>query len=129
MVCELAWPIDLVVPVPLGKLRLRQRGYNQVHFLARPIALQLGKRFVPNALLKIRDTASQVGLTKRERKKNIAEAFAASAKHVQNQSVLLVDDVTTSGATMEACTRALIQAGSKEVYCLTLARSIIDLSV
>jgi len=129
MVGELAWPIDLIVPVPLSKSRMKQRGYNQVHFLARPLALQLDKKFAPKALIKIRDTASQVGLTKSERKRNTAEAFSASAQLVHNHSVLLVDDVTTSGATMEACARALLQAGSKEVFGLTLARSIIDPSV
>jgi predicted amidophosphoribosyltransferase len=68
-------------------------------------------------------------MTKSDRKKNIAEAFTASAQIVEKRVVLLVDDVTTSGATMETCSKALIQAGALAVYGLTLARSVFDPSV
>jgi ComF family protein len=126
MLRDLSWKPDAVVPVPLSKARLRQRGYNQVHFLARPVALQMGIPFHPKAIAKIRETTSQVGLSRTERRKNIIGAFLANSKVVGGRSILLIDDVTTSGATIDACTRALLQAGAKNVFGLTLARSILE---
>ncbi|HEX7973085.1 MAG TPA: double zinc ribbon domain-containing protein, partial [Anaerolineales bacterium] len=77
---ELDWKIDLVVPVPAGAARQAQRGYNQAALLARPVALGCGLRYNSHALVKMRETRSQVGLTRRERQINVLDAFRADAK-------------------------------------------------
>ncbi len=120
---KLCWPIDFVVPVPSGIARQRERGYNQAALLARPLALATGLAYRPQALVKVRETRSQVGLTIRERQNNVAQAFQAQPRLVNGQRVLVVDDVTTSGATLDACGEALLAGGALEVYGLTLARA------
>jgi ComF family protein len=117
------WMIDLVTAVPAGVARQAERGYNQAALLARPIALSQGVPFHLGALKKLRDTRSQVGLSVVERERNVENAFQAVAGKVQGNRVLLVDDVSTSGATIAACTRALCQAGATQVFVLTLARA------
>jgi competence protein ComFC len=124
LVQNLGWRIDVVVPVPLSKERSRQRGYNQAGLLARPIALAFSKPFHPQALERWRDTASQVGLSVAERAANVSGAFKAANHLVKNRHVLIVDDVTTTGATIQACAEALLQAGAQEVLGLTLARAV-----
>ncbi len=123
-ICELGWHFELVLPVPLSKERLRQRGYNQSSLLAYPIALFYNRPFVPNALRRVRDTPSQVGLSASQRLVNVKGAFRASEELVKSKSVLVIDDVTTTGATMQACSQAILQAGAKEVFGLTLARAV-----
>lgn len=117
------WQIDMIVPVPLSRQRARQRGYNQSTFLAIPLSLSSSIPLRPAALSRVRDTDAQVGLPARQRRINVNDAFKADSRLVGGKSVLLVDDVTTTGATMEACTNALKIAGAKAVYGLTLARS------
>jgi competence protein ComFC len=121
---QLAWPVDLAVPVPIGRARRRQRGYNQAALLAWPVALNSGLIYRSRALTKVRDTPSQVGLNPSQRYENVAGAYQAHAALVSGKSVLLVDDVTTSGATMQACSTALLAAGARQVYGLTLARAV-----
>ena len=121
---SLHWSIDALLPVPLGKKRLKERGYNQVALVARPLAFQLGWLYAPNALWKTRETRSQVGLTISQRSENVHEAYGAEAKIVKDRSVLIMDDVATTGSTIAACTTALLSAGAKEVYVLTIARAL-----
>ena len=121
---EAHWQVELVVPVPISPARKDERGYNQAALLARPIALYYGLAYRPDALRKRRDTHSQVGLTVEQRWANVRDAFTAEGKVVTKLPVLLVDDVTTSGATLNACAHAMIAAGASEVYCLTLARAL-----
>jgi ComF family protein len=118
------WMIDLVTAVPAGVARQAERGYNQAALLARPIALSQGVPLRLGVLKKLRDTRSQVGLSIVERKRNVENAFQAAAGRVQGKRVLLVDDVTTSGATVAACTQALCQAGAAQVFVLTLAQAV-----
>ncbi len=118
------WIVDLVVPVPLSKERLGQRGYNQVSYIARPLALASGIRYVPAALSRIRDTPSQVGLSAKERRANVANAFQANSRIVFGKNILILDDVTTTGATIGSCAQALLSAGAEGVYGLTLARAV-----
>jgi len=118
------WKIDKVIPVPIGWSRKGERGYNQAALLARPIALYHRLAYGPQGLRRKRDTRSQVGLSFGQRWKNVEDAFEAEARFVQGCSVLVVDDVTTSGATMNACAQALGDAGVKNTYCLTLARAV-----
>ena len=122
MIREEDWQADLVVPVPLSPDRQVERGYNQSALLARPIALKLGWRYQPLCLTRTRNTKSQVLLTVEERKLNVAGAFSAVPDLVAGQSILLIDDVTTTGSTLKECARALKQAGARSVYCLTLSR-------
>jgi len=119
---EMGWAVDLVVPVPLGVARKAERGYNQATLLAWPFALGGGLAFRPEALSKTRETRTQVGLSVLERRTNVAGAFKANPKFVIDRLVVVVDDVTTSGATIEACAQALLEAGARQVYGLTLAR-------
>jgi len=123
MLHNLNWEIDLVTAVPIGVARRAQRGYNQAALLALPLAMGCGITYEPLALTKVRDTRSQVGLTADERRENVSGAFQARAKYVSGKCVLVVDDVTTSGATLEACSSALLSAGAREVYGLTLSRA------
>jgi ComF family protein len=121
---KLNWSLDLVTCVPLGLVRLKERGYNQASLLARPIALCMSLPYRPRALQRIRETRSQVGLNVNERRENMVDAFQAEKRIVEGKSVLVVDDVATSGATLNACAKSLRQAGATNVYCFTLARAV-----
>ncbi len=120
---ELQWPIDLVTPVPAGRIHQEERGYNQAALLARPVALGCGIPYRPRALVKIKEARSQVGLTFAERYQNVSGVFLARPAIVQGKNVLVIDDVTTSGATLEACAKAILTARATKVYGLTLART------
>ena len=118
-------PMDLIVPVPLHPKRLRWRGFNQSLLLARQVSRLNGVPLDPFSLYRARETAPQTELAEDERRKNVRGAFAVrEEKPLQEKSVLLVDDVYTSGATVNECSRVLIRAGAKEVTVLTLARTI-----
>jgi ComF family protein len=125
---ELGWEVDHVVPIPLGDGRKAERGYNQVALIGIPLALSLGFRYLPDGLRRIRDTRSQVGLESAERLENVRGAFLARRELVQNQALLLLDDVTTTGATLEAAAEALLNGGARQVYALTLARTVLSLN-
>ena len=120
---ETNWKVDLVTAVPLGVARQAERGYNQATLLARPLALAVGFPFRPAALNKVRDTHSQVGLNAEERKQNVKDAFMAKQALVGGLCVVVVDDVTTTGATIDACAKALLAAGARQVFGLTLAQA------
>lgn len=122
MLQTFSWGIDMVVPVPLGVARRSSRGYNQATLLALPLALSFGINYQPKALRRIRETSSQVGLSFSQRRDNVSNAFQAVMDDVLGKTILVVDDVTTSGATIEACSRALMNTGAKRVYGITLAR-------
>lgn len=123
-VLTLNWGAELLIPVPLGKNRLKERGYNQVGLVARPLAYRVGLEYAPRALWKIRETRSQVGLTISQRRENVHEAYQADPQMVKRRSVLLLDDVATTGSTIHACTDALLSAGAREVHALTIARAL-----
>lgn len=121
---ETGWSVDLVTAVPLGRARLTERGYNQSALLARPLALHLRRPFASQILERIRETQTQVGLSARERHDNMAGAFRARNQQVAGKHILVIDDVTTTGATIHACAQALTDAGAAAVYGLTLARAV-----
>jgi len=117
-----AWPdpINRVVPVPLHAQRLQERGYNQAEQLARAFCRATQLPLDGTCLRRIRMTASQVGLNVQQRQQNVADAFQVEGD-VRGHTVLLIDDVFTTGATLNACARALQSAGAHAVCALTLA--------
>jgi len=126
---ELNWPLEIVTPVPLGLARLAERGYNQASLLAMPIALHFKLSFQMQVIKRCRETQSQVGLSFASRIENVAGAFVADRSKIRGKRILVVDDVITSGATMNACAMALYEAGADEVYGFSLARAgLIDSS-
>jgi ComF family protein len=115
---------DIVVPVPLGRWRLFQRGFNQAALLAKDIAEKTTVTYAPMVLVRTRKTRPQVGLTRLERQKNVRGAFAvpdARKNAVAGRNIVLIDDVITTGATVGACARALKRAGAARVDVLSLA--------
>lgn len=123
-VSALNWPVDLVVPVPLGQKRLRERGYNQVGLIARPLSLAMRIAYSSGALERVRETRSQVGLTKMERRENVSGAFRASPTRVKGRVILLMDDVATTGSTLSSCAEAFYTAGARDVFALTVSRAL-----
>jgi len=120
---DLGWRVDLMIPVPLGIARLRERGYNQATLFTRPLALRTGLPCEVKGLFRIRETQTQVGLSYDQRKENVKNAFQAHKDLVFNRRILVVDDVSTSNATLDSCGAALYDAGAERVYGLTLARA------
>jgi ComF family protein len=117
--------VDAVVPVPLDRGRLRERGYNQADLIAKPLARLLGIPFQSCLLVRTRPRPSQLRLTRRERWETVRGAYAIhKAAQVDKLRVLLVDDVFTTGATLDACARALKAAGAARVVGLTVARAL-----
>lgn len=123
-VYSLQWDVDMLIPVPLGKKRLKERGYNQVGLVARPLAYELGLRYAPQGLWKSRETRSQVGLSISQRRDNVHGVYQADVKVVKRKSVLLMDDVATTGSTIQSCTEALLLSEAQDVYAITIARAL-----
>ncbi|HSC77127.1 MAG TPA: ComF family protein, partial [Candidatus Acidoferrales bacterium] len=115
--------VDAIVPVPLYPKRQRARGYNQAELLARELGRWVKRPVEPGALQRIKDTPSQTGLTPAQRVENVRGAFAARSK-LDLGRILLVDDVCTTGATLNACARVLKRAGAEEVKAVTVARVV-----
>jgi ComF family protein len=111
----------MVVPVPLHAMRQRDRGYNQAALLAEPLAAALGSAYDPGALRRMKATPSQIGSNLRQRRENVRGAFSALPA-VRGRTVLLVDDVTTTGSTLGSAAAACLDAGAAEVHAVTLAR-------
>jgi len=123
-VISLRWTVDLLIPVPLGKKRLKERGYNQVSLVAKPLAYETDLKYTHRALWKARETRSQVGLTISQRQENVRNAYQANPDVVKRKSILLMDDVATTGSTIQACAEALFFAGARDVYAITIARAL-----
>ena len=115
---------EIIVPVPLHPARVRERGYNQSALLARALGRRLGIPTAADVIHRVRDTKPQVGLSRPERLQNMAWAFASQRCLTGSPHILLVDDVCTTGATLEACAEVLLQAGAGSIRALTLARAI-----
>jgi ComF family protein len=114
----------LMMPVPLHPKRLRERGFNQSLLLARHIASVLGAELDFLTLRRVRDTKPQTGLHRDERRKNVRRAFELTDRNVvKGRSIILVDDVATTGSTLNECARVLKRSGSDKVLCLVLART------
>jgi ComF family protein len=117
--------IDLVIPVPLHRTRLRQRGFNQAVLLAAALAKHFILPLCYDNLIRLRATRPQVELSGNERKKNVSGAFGlVRPEEVAGKSILLIDDVFTTGATMNECAGVLKKAGVSQVHALTAARAM-----
>ena len=115
-------PAELLVPVPLHPRRARERGYNQAALLAGRLGRALALPVDTRHLARIRATPPQVGLTASQRLANVEGAFAYRGPDLAGRAVCLIDDLCTTGATLEACAAALRQAGAASVWACTLAR-------
>jgi ComF family protein len=117
--------IDLIVPVPLHPKKLSQRGYNQSECIGSGIGSAMGIECNGNAISRVRDTATQTGMGRMERLDNMMISFEVKYPEIiSGKSILLVDDVLTTGATLEACAQVLIKAGASKIYMATLAMAI-----
>jgi ComF family protein len=116
-------PGAMLVAVPLGPARLRARGYDQAARLADHLARAAGATRLRGALHRVRETSPQVGLAREARARNVAGAFAADPRRTSGRELVLVDDVVTTGATVEAAARALLAAGARRVTVVALARA------
>lgn len=114
--------IDLILPVPLHRARLRERGYNQAEEIARGVGRAWNVRVQTDVLRRRRHTGSQTNLGAEARRTNVAEAFTTHGTELRGRRVLLCDDVFTTGATLNACASELLDAGAASVSAITLAR-------
>ena len=120
------WPaiiagLDGIVPVPLHEGRLIERGYNQAELLADSFAKEISTPILEGAIARVRETPSQVGLLARDRAENVKNAFRVEHGQVRGNSLLLVDDVCTTGSTMRECALALRGGGAVRVFGLALS--------
>ena len=125
-VLEKEWQIDIIIPVPLHSQRLTERGYNQANEIAKTLAIKIGGSLASDALDKVRATTSQVELSAVDRQHNVEGAFKVAEsyqQHLQDKSILLVDDVCTTGSTLMECAAALRDAGVAIVYAATVTRA------
>lgn len=119
------WDIDIIVPVPLHSERLEERGYNQSLLLAGEIGRECGIDVKDNILLRTRCTESQVNLSRSERRLNVRNAFSVSDTNLAGgKSFLIVDDIITTGATINECSRVLKDSGALKIYYLTAACAV-----
>ena len=118
-------PGEVLVPVPLHPKRLRERGYNQSYLLARELGRLVAMRVVADEVIRQRQTPSQARtLSVEERRVNVAGAFSCRGQSLEDRQVILIDDVATSAATLDACAAAAKAGGAASVWGLTLAREI-----
>lgn len=113
--------LDFVAPIPMHPARRRVRGYNQAERLARVVARKLSIPLSTDLLIRRVNTRPQVGLTQEERRQNLSTAFAPGKQDATGARVLLIDDVSTTGASLHECAKALKSAGAQSIYGLTLA--------
>jgi len=116
--------LDLVVPIPLHRKKLRERGFNQAELIAKVVAKHLQVRLTKGNLKRTKATITQTSLDRKERRRNLREAFTVKNRDgFQAKNVLLVDDVYTTGTTIKEAAKVLKEAGVKEVYVFALARA------
>ncbi len=112
---------DMITCVPLSNAKMLKRGYNQAGDYAEELSKLINVPFCEAAVKRVRNTAPMKLLSPAERQKNLKNAFKSGQNVVKSKRILLVDDIYTTGATMDACARVLLEAGAESVYCMTLA--------
>lgn len=112
--------IEAIVPIPLHRTRKRQRGYNQAELLAKEIGRQMQVPVYANLLKRVRKTKAQKNLNDAERKNNLKKAFKTQENNVQLNHILLVDDIYTTGSTMNEAATELQKAGIEQIYCISI---------
>jgi ComF family protein len=118
---------DVIMPVPLHRWRLLKRRYNQSALLAAGLSKEIKKRTLLDGLIRTRATPSQGHLKRDQRAKNVRRAFAVPVKYkgmIDGKTIVLIDDVYTTGATLKECAKTLKKAGAKTVHAITLARVV-----
>lgn len=113
--------VSAIIPVPIHKNRRKKRGYNQAELLAYEISRYCGVKVLDNYLIRCGETTAQKGLSSLERLKNLENTFNVSQDMIQLDKVMLVDDIFTTGSTIEACSRVLLKSGVSRVYAVTIA--------
>ncbi len=120
---DIFWENSVLVAVPLHKKKIKTRGYNQSEELAKELSVVLKVPVLLDVLIKTKQTKPQMELSKEDRHKNLSDSFAtANAEKIKNKKVFLVDDVYTTGSTMEECAKVLRKAGAKQVWGIAIAR-------
>lgn len=123
--CEGILKTDVIVPIPISDKKEKKRGFNQTAILSDKLSAQLGIYCCKDMLKRVKNTVPQSKLTEMERKYNVMNVFEFNDKYsVEGKNILLVDDIFTTGSTVEECARTLIYAGADKVYFITLARTI-----
>lgn len=115
------WGIEEIIPIPLHKSRKRKRGYNQAEIIAKCLSEKTGVSLVSDALFRVKKTTAQKKLDRQERMGNLRDAFALSERWKPVANVLLIDDIYTTGATVEQAAKILKKAGAQNVYFLTIS--------
>ncbi len=116
---------DYIIPVPMHKWKRVFRLYNQAQILASEIMKEIGVKMLPDVLIKTKHTKSQTGLSKSQRQKNLKGSIIAKGSSVKGKKVILVDDVMTTGSTVDLCAAKLKKIGVKEVVVVCIARTLI----
>ncbi len=114
------WNADVIIPVPLHKSRQRVRGYNQAEIVAKHLSEYINIPIDKKVLERVMNTAPQKELNDKERVKNLENAFKTITNVVKYKKVILVDDIYTTGTTVDSCTKVLIEAGVEDVYCISM---------
>ncbi|MCU0480047.1 MAG: ComF family protein [Anaerolineae bacterium] len=120
---ELDWRPDFITTVPMHPKKLAKRGYNQAGLIADAFADQVNLPYLPDALIRTKETISQVGLSAQERQENMRDVFNAHSNEIQGKIMLIVDDVLTTGATLSECAEALIDGGAQAVFGMTITHA------
>lgn len=119
----LNWQPDLITTVPMHPKKLAKRGYNQAGLIAQAFAQQINLPYLPDALIRTKETVSQVGLSAKERQNNMQDVFKAQSEQIRGKIVLIVDDVLTTGATLNECAGALLDGEASLVLGMTITRA------
>ncbi len=115
------WKIDYIIPVPLHRLKLSERGYNQSYYIAKGLGRELSVPVKSIFVKRIKYTQSQTMLSRIERQANLSDAFKAYGKKIKSKKILIVDDVITTGATTNECAKVLLEAGAAKVFAASAA--------
>ena len=115
------WEIDVLIPVPLHRKRQRKRGYNQAEIIARELGKKLGIPVDMSVIIRERETTPQKELGQKNRRKNLKKAFRLTGKRLTGKNILLIDDIYTTGSTIDAMAEVLMKTGCEKIYFLTIS--------